>query len=121
MLSCKQVAGFDSVDDESKAETHLFTKKSPLPADWNTNENPPYSYYLYYMYSNMVVLNHLRKYVILLSSPGTVFLLFDNDWTGKKQVLAPFVQKRVWATSDLGDHDLLAWKIYPVSRCRNTL
>lgn len=79
MLPCKQVAGFDSVDDESKAETHLFTKKSPLPADWNTNENPPYSYYLYYMYSNMVVLNHLRKYVILLSSSGTDFLLFDND------------------------------------------
>lgn len=56
-----QVAGFDSVDDESKAETHLFTKRSPLPKDWNTNDNPPYSYYLYYMYSNMVVLNHLRK------------------------------------------------------------
>ncbi|XP_078381801.1 AMP deaminase 2-like isoform X2 [Oculina patagonica] len=56
-----QVAGLDSVDDESKAENHLFTTKSPLPVDWNTEDNPPYSYYLYYMYSNMVVLNHLRK------------------------------------------------------------
>lgn len=65
-ISCQQVAGLDSVDDESKAESHLFTTKSPLPVDWNTEDNPPYSYYLYYMYSNMVVLNHLRKYAILL-------------------------------------------------------
>ncbi|XP_027051415.1 AMP deaminase 2 [Pocillopora verrucosa] len=56
-----QVLGFDSVDDESKAESHLFSTKSPLPADWNNTDNPPYAYYLYYMYSNIVVLNHLRK------------------------------------------------------------
>lgn len=56
-----QVIGFDSVDDESKAESHLFSPQSPLPADWTNEENPPYSYYLYYLYSNMVVLNHLRR------------------------------------------------------------
>lgn len=56
-----QVIGFDSVDDESKAESHLFTPQSPLPANWTNEENPPYSYYLYYLYSNMVVLNHLRR------------------------------------------------------------
>ena len=31
--------------------------------DWDSEENPPYSYYIYYMFSNMVVLNHLRRSV----------------------------------------------------------
>ncbi|XP_057301542.1 AMP deaminase 2-like isoform X2 [Hydractinia symbiolongicarpus] len=57
----RQVIGFDSVDDESKAELFSFTKHSPLPKDWNNEHNPPYAYYLYYMYSNLVVLNHLRR------------------------------------------------------------
>ncbi|XP_048588124.1 AMP deaminase 2 isoform X2 [Nematostella vectensis] len=56
-----QVIGFDSVDDESKTEKSLFTETSPLPANWTSQDNPPYAYYLYYMYSNMVVLNHLRR------------------------------------------------------------
>ena len=51
------------MDDESKAESHVFSSRSPLPADWTTNDNPPYAYYVYYLYSNMVVLNHLRRYV----------------------------------------------------------
>ena len=62
-FSWLQVIGFDSVDDESKAESHLFSRQSPLPANWTNEENPPYSYYLYYLYSNMVVLNHLRRSV----------------------------------------------------------
>lgn len=57
----KYVTGFDSVDDESKPERHMFTMDSPLPAEWTDEENPPYSYYLYYMYANMVILNHLRR------------------------------------------------------------
>jgi len=56
-----QVIGFDSVDDESKPEEYLFNKFCPKPADWVTETNPPYAYYLYYIYSNMVVLNHLRR------------------------------------------------------------
>ena len=80
------------MDDESKAETHLFTKKSPLPLDWNSNENPPYAYYLYYMYSNMVVLNHLRKYVILLCSPQSVFLLFGKIVQGRNKFWLQFLK-----------------------------
>ncbi|CAB1335876.1 unnamed protein product [Coregonus sp. 'balchen'] len=59
-LFLQHVVGFDSVDDESKPEHHCFNTESPLPADW-TEDNPPYAYYLYYMYANMTVLNHLRR------------------------------------------------------------
>lgn len=63
ICSSTQVVGFDSVDDESKPEQHIFNLDSPLPANWTEEDNPPYSYYLYYMYANMTVLNHLRRYV----------------------------------------------------------
>lgn len=56
-----QLVGFDSVDDESKPEHHIFNPDSPLPGDWTEEDNPPYSYYLYYTYANMTVLNHLRR------------------------------------------------------------
>ena len=56
-----QVTGFDSVDDESKPEHVIFDKYAPLPEHWTCVENPPYAYYLYYMYANMTVLNHLRR------------------------------------------------------------
>jgi len=55
------VSGFDSVDDESKPENLLLDKDSPLPEEWNVPENPPYSYYIYYMFANMVVLNNFRR------------------------------------------------------------
>ena len=61
----KSVVGFDSVDDESKPERRTY-KKFPKPIDWNISANPPYlivisySYYLYYMYSNIGTLNHYR-------------------------------------------------------------
>ncbi|KAM7402083.1 hypothetical protein PAMP_017353 [Pampus punctatissimus] len=61
-LFLQQVVGFDSVDDESKPEHHIFNLDSPLPVDWTEEDNPPYSYYLYYTYANMTVLNHLRSY-----------------------------------------------------------
>ena len=40
-----------------------FTKICPLqtPDEWTDNENPPYSYYIYYMYANITMLNHLRR------------------------------------------------------------
>lgn len=62
--------GFDSVDDESKPEHNIFNLDSPLPAKWTEEDNPPYSYYLYYTYANMTVLNHLRR-------SGTDWLLPD--------------------------------------------
>lgn len=58
-----QVTGFDSVDDESKHSDHMFSYKSPKPEQWTADENPPYSYYLFHMYANIMVLNNLRKYV----------------------------------------------------------
>uniref|UniRef100_A0A0B7AAT1 AMP deaminase n=1 Tax=Arion vulgaris TaxID=1028688 RepID=A0A0B7AAT1_9EUPU len=55
------VSGLDSVDDESKSEHLLLNKDSPLPADWTSADNPPYTYYLYYTFSNLVVLNNFRR------------------------------------------------------------
>ncbi|XP_034623672.1 AMP deaminase 2 isoform X2 [Trachemys scripta elegans] len=60
-LFLEHVDGFDSVDDESKPEHRIFNQDSPLPGTWVEEDNPPYSYYLYYMYANMTVLNHLRR------------------------------------------------------------
>uniref|UniRef100_A0A8C5GW54 AMP deaminase n=1 Tax=Gouania willdenowi TaxID=441366 RepID=A0A8C5GW54_GOUWI len=56
----KYVSGFDSVDDESKHSDHMFSLKSPKPEQWDRDDNPPYSYYLFYMYANIMVLNNLR-------------------------------------------------------------
>ncbi|MEQ2254449.1 AMP deaminase 3 [Ilyodon furcidens] len=57
----KYVSGFDSVDDESKHSNHMFSYKSPKPEHWTMHDNPPYSYYIFYMYANIMVLNNLRK------------------------------------------------------------
>jgi len=54
------VTGFDSVDDESKPENAMFDIDVPTPDEWSWHENPPYSYYLYYTYVNITVLNQLR-------------------------------------------------------------
>lgn len=56
----QRVIGFDSVDDESKTDRR-FHKKFPFPSKWDSEFNPPYSYYLYYLYSNLTSLNHWRK------------------------------------------------------------
>ncbi|KAG9065863.1 AMP deaminase [Linnemannia hyalina] len=56
----QRVIGFDSVDDESKAERRIY-KKYPYPRVWNTAMNPPYSYYIYYMFANMTSLNRFRQ------------------------------------------------------------
>ncbi|XP_038605360.1 AMP deaminase 1 [Tachyglossus aculeatus] len=57
----KHITGFDSVDDESKHSGHMFSSKSPKPEEWTMEKNPSYTYYAYYMYANLVVLNSLRK------------------------------------------------------------
>ncbi|OCK80708.1 AMP deaminase 3 [Lepidopterella palustris CBS 459.81] len=56
----QRVVGFDSVDDESKVERRLY-KKFPLPKVWNTHQNPPYSYWIYYLFANIASLNVWRK------------------------------------------------------------
>ncbi|XP_057583182.1 AMP deaminase 2 isoform X4 [Hippopotamus amphibius kiboko] len=60
-LFLEHVDGFDSVDDESKPENHIFNLESPLPEAWVEEDNPPYAYYLYYTFANMAMLNHLRR------------------------------------------------------------
>ncbi|XP_052254330.1 AMP deaminase 2-like isoform X2 [Dreissena polymorpha] len=57
----QHVTGLDSVDDESKTENIRFDISSPSPDEWTQPDNPPYSYYIYYMYANLVVLNHFRR------------------------------------------------------------
>ena len=56
----ENIVGFDSVDDESKPEAHA-KKNMARPEDWTNGKNPPYSYYIYYFYANMAVLNQFRK------------------------------------------------------------
>ena len=53
------------MDDESKLETHQFQLDTPHPEDWTSESNPPYSYYLFYMYANIMMLNRLRRFVKL--------------------------------------------------------
>ncbi|TIB93525.1 AMP deaminase [Wallemia mellicola] len=56
----QRVIGFDSVDDESKTERRIY-KKFPYPRLWDTKQNPPYAYWLYYMYANLATLNNWRS------------------------------------------------------------
>ena len=56
----QRVIGFDSVDDESKVERRLF-RKFPVPRVWDSKQNPPYSYWIYYLFANMASLNVMRK------------------------------------------------------------
>ncbi|RDW88140.1 hypothetical protein BP6252_00172 [Coleophoma cylindrospora] len=56
----QRVIGFDSVDDESKPERRLF-RKFPVPKVWDSKQNPPYSYWIYYLFSNIASLNVWRK------------------------------------------------------------
>lgn len=56
----ESVVGFDCVDDESLKERR-YHKKFPLPNDWSHKENPPFSYYIYFLYANIASLNHYRK------------------------------------------------------------
>ncbi|KAJ1679329.1 AMP deaminase, partial [Spiromyces aspiralis] len=55
----QRVVGFDSVDDESKPERR-FHRKFPLPRQWDSTDNPPYTYYCYFTLANMCSLNQWR-------------------------------------------------------------
>jgi len=61
----KQVVGFDMVDDESKPEMSPSSPQCLLePVQWDFDDNlcnPPFAYYGYYIYSNLQVLNQLRR------------------------------------------------------------
>lgn len=55
-----QVVGFDIVDDESKPERRP-TKHMPTPAEWTNEFNPAFSYYAYYCYANLYILNKVLR------------------------------------------------------------
>ena len=59
-LFLQRVVGFDSVDDEGKPEVRIH-RKYPPPHLWDNKSNPPYSYYIYYMYANICALNQFRQ------------------------------------------------------------
>ena len=52
------VSGFDSVDNESDREPDQTI--SVTPAQWTSAENPPFAYYIFYMWSNITTLNRYR-------------------------------------------------------------
>ena len=41
--------------------THVTHSFNIIFLQWTGSENPSYTYYLYYMFSNITVLNHLRE------------------------------------------------------------
>ena len=60
-LLLQQVVGFDSVDDESQMQIKIELRGCGPPDKWTGDENPPYSYYSFYIYSNLAILNQLRE------------------------------------------------------------
>ncbi|XP_065576400.1 AMP deaminase 2-like [Artemia franciscana] len=57
----QHVTGFDIVGDESNTETNVLTSTMQYPQNWIVKENPPHWYYLYYIFTNVCVLNQFRK------------------------------------------------------------
>ena len=58
------IVGFDSVDDESRPEFGTLSSGAsslPTPERWVEPVNPPYGYWLYYIYANLCALNQLRS------------------------------------------------------------
>jgi len=58
-LFLQHVVALDSVDDESKREIRK-DRRFPEPSKWDRRSNPPYSYWSYYIWANLTVLNKLR-------------------------------------------------------------
>ena len=54
----KHMSGFDSVDNESTLDSSF-----PLqaPTEWTSHDNPPYGYWMYYMWANIKSLNSFRS------------------------------------------------------------
>lgn len=53
----KHIVGFDSVDDEGTSEAPCGCNR---PHEWKNEQNPAYSWQLYYLWANIEVLNKLR-------------------------------------------------------------
>jgi len=61
-----QVCGFDLLEDEAVVDHHVMDATDLLPRDWIDSGNPGFTYYSYYIYANLVSLNHLRRYDCML-------------------------------------------------------
>ncbi|KAA8499109.1 AMP deaminase [Porphyridium purpureum] len=57
----QQLVGFDSVDDESVPQLKTALESLGPPTEWTAEDNPPYAYYSFFIYSNLFVLNKLRE------------------------------------------------------------
>ncbi|KAJ2663678.1 AMP deaminase [Coemansia sp. RSA 1200] len=68
-LFLQRVVGLDSVDDESKCGCQIRADLL-APHGWDSDKNPPYAYYCYYLMANLCPLNQLR------SSRGQSALVF---------------------------------------------
>lgn len=56
------IGSFDCVDDESKYDPLLMTEKHRVTPDvYTKKDNPPYSYWTYFLYANICALNRLRE------------------------------------------------------------
>ena len=57
------LAAFETTvdDDEDEDFSEHSMSMAPDPSQWDSDETPPFSYYLYYLYSNISALNQFRK------------------------------------------------------------
>eukprot|EP01062_Namystynia_karyoxenos_P040373 TRINITY_DN2944_c0_g2_i1.p1 TRINITY_DN2944_c0_g2~~TRINITY_DN2944_c0_g2_i1.p1 ORF type:complete len:1954 (+),score=558.59 TRINITY_DN2944_c0_g2_i1:111-5864(+) len=53
----EHVSGFDSVDNEAAVDPPL---RPVRPDDWTSPHNPPYAYWMYYLWANVTLLNQFR-------------------------------------------------------------
>ncbi|ETW47551.1 AMP deaminase [Plasmodium falciparum MaliPS096_E11] len=72
-----QIVGWDSVDDESIISNYtLKGGELPTPDKYVSEHNPPYSYYAYYMYINIRMLN---EFMISRNMRPMAFSIFDEE------------------------------------------
>jgi AMP deaminase len=57
----ENISGFDSVDNESGAERDPTTMEAMSPEEWTISENPPFSFWMYHMWSNIASINQQRR------------------------------------------------------------
>ncbi|ELP90521.1 AMP deaminase, putative [Entamoeba invadens IP1] len=55
------VGAFDCKGDEMEYEGKLSIDSLPLPRKWNSHKEPPFVYWIYFVKSNLFVLNNLRR------------------------------------------------------------
>lgn len=54
------ISGFDCIENEQRVDVPLSMALRP-PQEWTSEEEPPYNYYLYYIWANVYSLNEFRQ------------------------------------------------------------